>query len=125
MQAKPETREQIEPLLTDLSNQWRDLEATTKEKGERLFDANRATLYQQSCDDVDGWITSLESQIVTPEDFGKDLTTVNLQEQKQNVRFQNVQFAFIFVLLYFLEPEVTALDLKYIKPVNSQFSSIY
>lgn len=85
MQSKPETRDQIEPMLADLANQWDDLETTTKEKGERLFDANRSTLYQQSCDDVDGWVTALESQIVTSEDFGKDLTTVNLQVQKQNV----------------------------------------
>ncbi|BFZ11613.1 hypothetical protein BsWGS_14652 [Bradybaena similaris] len=84
MQSKPETRDQIEPMLADLANQWDDLETTTKEKGERLFDANRSTLYQQSCDDVDGWVTALESQIVTSEDFGKDLTTVNLQVQKQN-----------------------------------------
>ncbi|XP_035827842.1 spectrin beta chain isoform X4 [Aplysia californica] len=84
MSSKPETREQIEPMLSELSTQWEDLETTTKEKGERLFDANRSTLYQQSCDDVDGWVTALESQIVTSEDFGKDLTTVNLQVQKQN-----------------------------------------
>ncbi|GFN97697.1 spectrin beta chain [Plakobranchus ocellatus] len=85
MQNKPETREQIEPMLKGLSNQWEDLEATTKAKGERLFDANRSVLYEQSCDDVDGWVSSLEAQIVTAEDdFGKDLTTVNLQVQKQN-----------------------------------------
>ncbi|CAG5119810.1 unnamed protein product, partial [Candidula unifasciata] len=84
MQAKPETRDQIEPMLADLSSQWEDLETTTKEKGERLFDANRAVLYQQSCDDVDSWVNALESQIVTSDDFGKDLTTVNLQVQKQN-----------------------------------------
>ncbi|GFS19194.1 spectrin beta chain [Elysia marginata] len=85
MQGKPETREQIERMLKDLSSQWEDLEATTKAKGERLFDANRSVLYQQSCDDVDGWVSALESQIVTTEpDLGKDLTTVNLQVQKQN-----------------------------------------
>ncbi|XP_076464437.1 spectrin beta chain-like isoform X2 [Babylonia areolata] len=85
MQQKPETREQIEPMLADLNRQWDDLESTTKEKGEKLFDANRSILYEQSCDDIDGWVTALESQIITAEeDFGKDLTTVNLQVQKQN-----------------------------------------
>ncbi|KAK7104923.1 spectrin beta chain-like isoform X2 [Littorina saxatilis] len=84
MRTKPETREQIEPMLSDLTSQWDDLETTTKEKGEKLFDANRSVLYEQSCDDIDGWVTSLESQIITAEDFGKDLTTVNLQVQKQN-----------------------------------------
>lgn len=85
MRVKPDTRDQIETMLLDLDNQWEQLETTTKAKGEKLFDANRSTLYQQSCDDIDGWVTSLESQIITSEDFGKDLTTVNLQVQKQNV----------------------------------------
>lgn len=59
-------------------------------QGERLFDANRSTLYQQSCDDVDGWVAALEAQMIQgEEDFGKDLTTVNLQVQKQNVSNQN------------------------------------
>ncbi|KAH9489100.1 hypothetical protein Btru_057665 [Bulinus truncatus] len=83
MHNKPETRDQIAPMITNLNHQWEELESTTKEKGERLFDANRSTLYQQSCDDVDGWVSALESQIVTSEDFGKDLTTVNLHVQKQ------------------------------------------
>lgn len=54
------------------------------EKGERLYDANRHVLYEQSVDDIDGWIKDIESQIVT-EDVGHDLTTVNLLVQKQNV----------------------------------------
>jgi len=54
------------------------------EKGERLFDANRHVLYEQSVDDIDGWIKDIESQIVT-EDVGHDLTTVNLLVQKQNI----------------------------------------
>jgi len=41
-------------------------------------------LYEQSVDDIDGWIKDIESQIVT-EDVGHDLTTVNLLVQKQNV----------------------------------------
>lgn len=71
--------------MDELTNQWQDLENTVKAKGEKLFDANRPQLYEQSCDDIDGWITEIESQIVT-EDVGHDLTTVNLLVQKQNVR---------------------------------------
>ncbi|XP_067680907.1 spectrin beta chain-like isoform X4 [Haliotis asinina] len=84
MREKPECREQLEPLLENLKQQWAELETTSKAKGEKLFDANRAVLYKQSCDDIDGWITQLESQVITSEDFGKDLTTVNLHVQKQN-----------------------------------------
>lgn len=70
--------------MDELIQQWKDLENTVSTKGERLFNANRPLLYEQSCDDIDGWISEIESQIVT-EDVGHDLTTVNLLVQKQNV----------------------------------------
>ena len=81
---KPEMAQEIQPKLDELQRQWDDLEKTTQDKGQRLFDANRHVLYEQSCDDIDGWINEIESQIVT-EDVGHDLTTVNLLVQKQNV----------------------------------------
>jgi len=74
----------VDPRLDELKRQWKDLEDAVTEKGERLFDANRHVLYEQSVDDIDGWIHDIESQIVT-EDVGHDLTTVNLLVQKQNV----------------------------------------
>ena len=74
----------IDPRLDELRQQWKELEDTTTDKGERLFDANRHVLYEQSVDDIDGWIKDIESQIVT-EDVGHDLTTVNLLVQKQNI----------------------------------------
>lgn len=89
LQDKPETREQIEPILASLNEQWEELERTTKAKGEKLFDSNRSVLYEQSCDDIDGWMDQLESQIVT-EEAAKDLTTVNLLMQKQNVSLWSV-----------------------------------
>ncbi|KAJ8308165.1 hypothetical protein KUTeg_013039 [Tegillarca granosa] len=82
---KPETEEQIAPILSSLSEQWDELEATTKSKADRLFDSNRAVLYEQSCDDIDGWIAGLESQVISEEVSAKDLTTVNLLMQKQNL----------------------------------------
>lgn len=81
---KPSMAEQVEPHLDELRSQWNDLENTTQQKGEKLLDANRHILYEQSCDDIDGWINEIESQIIT-EDTGHDLTTVNLLVQKQNV----------------------------------------
>jgi len=75
----------IQPRLDELMRQWKELEETTAAKGEKLFDANRHVLYEQSCEDIDGWINEIESQIIT-EDVGHDLTTVNLLVQKQNVR---------------------------------------
>jgi len=76
--------QEIQPRLDELIRQWKELEETTAAKGEKLFDANRHVLYEQSCDDIDGWINEIESQIIT-DDVGHDLTTVNLLVQKQNV----------------------------------------
>ncbi|XP_052270062.1 spectrin beta chain-like isoform X3 [Dreissena polymorpha] len=84
MAEKPETREQLEPILANLSTQWDQLETTTTEKADKLFENKRAVLYEQSCDDIDGWVTQLESQIIQAES-AKDLTTVNLLMQNQNL----------------------------------------
>jgi spectrin beta len=84
MRQKPSTSPEVDPKLEELRRQWEELENTTKAKGEKLFDANRHVLYEQSCDDIDGWINEIESQIVT-EDVGHDLTTVNIMVQKQNI----------------------------------------
>ena len=76
--------QEVQPELDDLTEQWKQLEALTEDKGQRLFDSNKHVLYEQSCDDIDGWINEIESQIIT-EDVGHDLTTVSLLVQKQNV----------------------------------------
>ena len=84
VQEKPGFEPVVDPKLEELRKQWEDLENTTQQKGRKLFDANRHILYEQSCDDIDGWITTIESCIET-DDTGHDLTTVNLLVQKQNV----------------------------------------
>lgn len=38
--------------LRDLSEQWKQLEETTEEKGQKLFDANRQEIYVQSIDEM-------------------------------------------------------------------------
>ena len=48
LKAKPEMSELVPPKIEDLSNQFDILEKDTHEKSERLFDANRAALYNQS-----------------------------------------------------------------------------
>lgn len=81
---RPELRAMIEPKLNELDQSFNALEKTTKEKGEKLFDANRSALYEQSCDDIEGWINELENQVLTSE-TGQDLTSVNHILQKQNL----------------------------------------
>uniref|UniRef100_A0A1A9URJ1 Spectrin beta chain n=1 Tax=Glossina austeni TaxID=7395 RepID=A0A1A9URJ1_GLOAU len=81
---KPEFKDVIQPKLKELGKQFEDLEVHTKEKGAMLFDANREVLVQQTCDDIDSYITELEKQIVSA-DTGNDLTSVNILMQKQQV----------------------------------------
>lgn len=96
MKEKPELAELIQPKISELRQQFDDLERTTKEKGERLFDANREVLIHQTCDDIDSWMNDLEKQIES-EDTGTDLASVNILMQKQQVRtFEIVLFIQIF-----------------------------
>lgn len=74
----------IEPKISDLSQQFDDLEQTTKDKGERLFDANREVLVHQTCEDIESWMNELESQIES-QDMGVDLASVNILMQKQQM----------------------------------------
>lgn len=82
MAEKPEFREIIEPKLSELSEHFEDLEHTTKEKGELLFDAKREVIVQQGVDDIDNYLDDLEKQIIQA-DTGTDLTSVNILIQKQ------------------------------------------
>ena len=75
--------EQIQPQLSSLENEWQVLEVATKEKGEKLFDANRGTLYQQSIEDVDSWVAELESQMVQAE-------TVQVRNEEPGFRYDGV-----------------------------------
>lgn len=84
MKEKPELADIILPKTQELGSQFNDLETTTKEKGERLFDANREVLLHQTCDDIDTWMDELEKQIEA-DDTGNDLASVNILMQKQQV----------------------------------------
>jgi len=103
--------QEIQPRVDELTRQWKELEETTAAKGEKLFDANRHVLYEQSCDDIDGWINEIESQIIT-DDVGHDLTTVNLLVQKQNVQtFASAMAVFVFLFLSYtvIDPQLYSL----------------
>jgi len=64
-----------------------------------LFDANRQVLYEQTCDDIDSWMTDLEKQIDS-DDYGADLASVNILMQKQQViYFQAFAFPVLRMLL--------------------------
>ncbi len=83
---KPEMSELIRPKIQELEEGFDALQRNTKEKGERIFDAKRADLYEQSCDDIDSFVMDLERQIETEPVEGLDnLTSVTILMQKQQM----------------------------------------
>ncbi|XP_031418083.1 spectrin beta chain, non-erythrocytic 1 isoform X2 [Clupea harengus] len=87
---KPETDAVVKEKLGMLQKQWEDLESTTQTKAQCLFDANKAELFTQSCADLDKWLAGLEGQIQS-DDYGKDLTSVNILLKKQQMLESQVE----------------------------------
>ncbi|KAF3707914.1 Spectrin beta chain, non-erythrocytic 1 [Channa argus] len=84
MAEKPETETLVKEKLAFLKTMWEDLESTTQTKAKCLFDANKAELFTQSCADLEKWMASLEGQLQS-DDYGKDLTSVNILLKKQQM----------------------------------------
>lgn len=74
----------VSEKLEDLHKRWDRLESTTQAKARSLFDANRAELFAQSCSALESWLESLQAQLHS-DDYGKDLTSVNILLKKQQV----------------------------------------
>ncbi|XP_071833448.1 spectrin beta chain, non-erythrocytic 1-like isoform X4 [Apostichopus japonicus] len=81
---KPETEEVVRQHINDLENQWTELEDTTQEKGKKLSEENSQALFNQGCDDLDNWITDLESQLKR-EEADQDFVTLNHELKKQQM----------------------------------------
>uniref|UniRef100_A0A4W6BUP0 Spectrin beta chain n=1 Tax=Lates calcarifer TaxID=8187 RepID=A0A4W6BUP0_LATCA len=90
MAEKPETEAMVKEKLASLKTMWEDLESTTQTKAKCLFDANKAELFTQSCADLDKWMASLEGQLQS-DDYGKDLTSVNILLKKQQILESQVE----------------------------------
>uniref|UniRef100_A0A7N8X3Y8 Spectrin beta chain n=1 Tax=Mastacembelus armatus TaxID=205130 RepID=A0A7N8X3Y8_9TELE len=88
MAEKPETEVMVKEKLASLKTMWQELESTTQTKAKCLFDANKAELFTQSCADLEKWLATLEGQLQS-DDYGKDLTSVNILLKKQQVRRSN------------------------------------
>ncbi|XP_034534159.1 spectrin beta chain, non-erythrocytic 1-like [Notolabrus celidotus] len=87
---KPETDAVVKEKLSALHTMWAELESTTQTKAQCLFDANKAELFTQSCADLDKWLGGLEGQIQS-DDYGKDLTSVNILLKKQQMLENQVE----------------------------------
>ncbi|XP_011367239.1 spectrin beta chain, non-erythrocytic 2 [Pteropus vampyrus] len=81
---KPELKALVSEKLEDLHKRWDELETTTQAKARSLFDANRAELFAQSCSALESWLLSLQAQLHS-DDYGKDLTSVNILLKKQQM----------------------------------------
>uniref|UniRef100_A0A8C2E4M4 Spectrin beta chain n=1 Tax=Cyprinus carpio TaxID=7962 RepID=A0A8C2E4M4_CYPCA len=81
---KPELEQMVSETMSSLQKQWEELESTTQAKAQCLFDANRAELFTQSCSALDSWLQNISSQLQS-DDFGKDLTSVNILLKKHQV----------------------------------------
>ncbi|XP_043916434.1 spectrin beta chain, non-erythrocytic 1-like isoform X2 [Protopterus annectens] len=81
---KPELEPVVKEKLAELHGLWDELDTTTKTKAQSLFDANRTELFTQSCSALEIWFQNLEGQLHS-DDYGKDLTSVNILLNKQQL----------------------------------------
>uniref|UniRef100_A0A8C5STF2 Spectrin beta chain n=1 Tax=Laticauda laticaudata TaxID=8630 RepID=A0A8C5STF2_LATLA len=79
---KPELEPVVRAKLDELQKLWQELESSTQSKARCLFDANRAELFTQSCSALEAWLSGLQAQLLS-DDYGKDLTSVNILLKKQ------------------------------------------
>uniref|UniRef100_A0A7N4PIN8 Spectrin beta, non-erythrocytic 2 n=1 Tax=Sarcophilus harrisii TaxID=9305 RepID=A0A7N4PIN8_SARHA len=84
---KPELKPLVGEKLQALHTRWQELEETTQAKARSLFDANRAELFAQSCSALESWLGTLQAQLHS-DDYGKDLTSVNILLKKQQVAWE-------------------------------------
>ncbi|KAH0621178.1 hypothetical protein JD844_022231 [Phrynosoma platyrhinos] len=77
VEQKPQYEDTVRRRLAELQQLWDKLQATTEEKAQHLFDANRSDLYAQSYADLGAWISEMEQQLKSDVQ-GKDLTSVNI-----------------------------------------------
>uniref|UniRef100_A0A8C4X8M7 Spectrin alpha chain, non-erythrocytic 1 n=1 Tax=Erpetoichthys calabaricus TaxID=27687 RepID=A0A8C4X8M7_ERPCA len=73
--------ETIRIRLEELHRLWELLLQKTKEKGERLLQAQKLVQYLRECEDTMDWITDKEA-IVTSEELGQDLEHVEVLQKK-------------------------------------------
>ncbi|XP_077585265.1 spectrin beta chain, non-erythrocytic 1 isoform X3 [Stigmatopora nigra] len=90
MAEKPETEAMVREKLSALKSMWAELESSTQTKAKCLFDANKAELFTQSCADLDKWLAGLDGQLQS-DDYGKDLTSVNILLKKQQMLESQVE----------------------------------
>lgn len=111
---QPNLAKVVDSRLNEIDQQFDGLDKITKDKGQKLFDANRPLLYEQTCDDIEEWIDELEPILTT--EPGQDLTGVNLALVKQ----QNIESQMADRARQVNELENQAVHLEKIEPGKSE-----
>lgn len=74
---KPRHSQAVAQRLAELRGRWAGLCRAAEEKGQRLFQANRAELYARSCGELESLLGRAEEELRATEQ-AKDLTATNL-----------------------------------------------
>ncbi|XP_064019369.1 spectrin beta chain, erythrocytic [Pogoniulus pusillus] len=74
---KPQHSQAVTQRLAELRGRWAGLCRAAEEKGQRLFEANRAELYARSCGELESLLGRAEEELRATEQ-AKDLTATNL-----------------------------------------------
>ena len=88
----------IDQRINELDDLWNKLEEITCEKGERLFDANRLKLFQQSITNLDEFMFNIEKHLYAGEPTampsdqfdGQVLSTTTLEPLENNLTATNL-----------------------------------
>lgn len=111
---QPQLNNVVDTRIEEIERMFGDLERVTQEKGQKLFDANRPLLYEQTCDAIDEWIDELEPMLSA--EPGHDLTGVNIALAKQ----QNIENQLKDRAQQVNELENQAVHLEKIEPDKSE-----
>ncbi|PAA46340.1 hypothetical protein BOX15_Mlig013263g8 [Macrostomum lignano] len=75
---QPEFAEPVQTEVSELAAKWAELEEQVKQKGEKLLEANRETIFNNTAQDVNVWMEKLISQMVVDEEEVVTLTDVDI-----------------------------------------------
>lgn len=76
--------EAVRERINKLADQWEYLVNKTKEKSDKLQEANRQAVYNAGIKDIEFWLGEVENSMGS-EDYGKDSSTVDSLLAKHQV----------------------------------------
>ncbi|CAL8071830.1 unnamed protein product [Calicophoron daubneyi] len=80
----------VEERIEKLANQWDNLVNRSKEKSEKLQEANRQAAYDAGIKDIEFWLGEMETTLASP-DYGKDSASVDSLMSKHQVLATDIQ----------------------------------